>query len=88
MSIFGRGAGGSYRPLAAVAPTRYDVPTVSLVVARDAERARELARKSLGESLHHVAIEIRENDLLIGRVDRDNEYWLQPGDTELPLLPS
>jgi ribosome-binding protein aMBF1 (putative translation factor) len=56
---------------------RYEVPTVAFVTAQDVERAAELARERLGESPHHLAVELRENDELIARIDRDSENWLR-----------
>ena len=58
---------------------RYSVPTVAFVTARDVERAGELARERLDESPHHLAIELFENDELVGRIDRDGEAWLSAG---------
>ena len=57
---------------------RYSVPTVAFITARDVEWAAELARKQLGESPHHLAVELRENDELIGRIDHNGEAWLRP----------
>jgi hypothetical protein len=44
---------------------RYAVPTLSFVLAQDAERARELARRDLAANPHHAAVEVREGDRLL-----------------------
>jgi hypothetical protein len=40
---------------------RYTVPTLSIILARDAQRALEIARRELGASRDHVALEVHEN---------------------------
>jgi ribosome-binding protein aMBF1 (putative translation factor) len=57
---------------------RYTVPTVAFITAVDVGRAVEIARQQLDASPHHLAIELRENDELVGRIDRDGEGWLRP----------
>jgi hypothetical protein len=41
---------------------RYTAPTLDFIVAPDEGVARSLARKSLLESEHHLAVEVREHD--------------------------
>ena len=41
---------------------RYTAPTLNFIVAPDEGAARNLARKSLLESEHHLAVEVREHD--------------------------
>ena len=48
-----------------VSDRRHAVPTLSFVVARDEERARELALKALAESPHHLSVEVHEGDALL-----------------------
>jgi len=43
---------------------RYTVPTLAIVVAQNAVRARALAAKRLLESPHHTAIDVYEGEAL------------------------
>jgi hypothetical protein len=38
--------------------TRYSVPTLSVYLTTDAERARDLARRELGANLHYTGFEL------------------------------
>jgi hypothetical protein len=48
---------------------RYQVPTLHLVQAKDAERARELAAKMLAASHDHLSIEVWEGETLLFTLD-------------------
>jgi hypothetical protein len=50
---------------------RFDVPTLAFVSVRDPERALELAKQRLGASPHYTAIEVREEGMLLARIERD-----------------
>lgn len=45
--------------------TRYSVPTLIFVLAMDAERATELARRELDANGHHHSFELLEDDRLV-----------------------
>jgi hypothetical protein len=60
--------------------TRYAVPTLAIVTAKDTNRGLELARKLLEESPHHVAVEVHESDTMIARLDRDGVVRLDGAD--------
>ena len=49
---------------------RYTAPTLNFVVAPDESAARALARRSLLESEHHLAVEVCEDDRELFRVER------------------
>ena len=46
---------------------RYSVPTLEFVTAADDAAARRIAREKLSNR-HHLAVEVRENERVIGRV--------------------
>jgi hypothetical protein len=45
--------------------TRYSLPTVTLVLTEDAERAIALAEANLAQSRYHRAVELREGSRAI-----------------------
>jgi hypothetical protein len=49
---------------------RYTVPNLDTIVARDDERARELAAKRLMSSLHYRAIELWDDERFVYRLKR------------------
>jgi hypothetical protein len=55
---------------------RHVVPTLAFITASDEQRAREIAKERLMESLDHLAIEVRENDWLLFSLDRNGTDWI------------
>jgi hypothetical protein len=49
---------------------RYTVPTLEIVLVRDAARARELAADRLLSSFHHLSVEVRQGGLHSFRLAR------------------
>jgi hypothetical protein len=50
---------------------RYKIATLRLVTAGDERLAREMAISCLGESSHHLAVEVCEEGRLLFKVARD-----------------
>jgi hypothetical protein len=59
---------------------RYRVATLRIVSARDAAMARKLALNCLGETSHHLAVEVCEEGRLLFKLTRD-----QPHDSDRSL---
>jgi hypothetical protein len=55
---------------------RHIVPTLAFVTVSDEQKARELAKERLMESLDHLAIEVREDDWLLFTLDRNGAMWM------------
>lgn len=49
---------------------RYSVPTLELVVVRDADRARQLATERLCASPHHQSVEVRTANATLFLISR------------------
>jgi len=49
---------------------RYTVPSLAFVLVQDEARARELARRQLLESGHHLEVEVVENGRSLFRLTR------------------
>jgi hypothetical protein len=49
---------------------RYAVPTLDFVTAPDRRRALALAKRRLGESSHHLAVDVFEDDKPLGHLVR------------------
>lgn len=52
---------------------RYTVPSLALILVQDEHRARELARRQLLESGHHLEIEVMEEGRSVFRLSRLDE---------------
>ena len=55
---------------------RHIVPTLAFVALSDEQRAREIAKERLMESLDHLAVEVREDDCLLFSLDRNGAMWI------------
>jgi hypothetical protein len=55
---------------------RHIVPTLAFAIVSDEQRAREVAKERLMESLDNLAVEVRENDLLLFSLDRNGAMWV------------
>ena len=56
---------------------RYTVPTVAFIDVADIERAAQIAKDRLGESPHHLAVELCEDDKPRVRFERDLAFWFK-----------
>jgi hypothetical protein len=59
---------------------RYSVPTLQFVTADDAAAMWRIAREKLSEP-HHLAVEVREGDLMLVHIERSGNG------TSLPTKP-
>jgi hypothetical protein len=48
--------------------TRYSVPMLEFVMARDLDAAKAMARRRLGERSHYTCIDVYERDILVASV--------------------
>jgi hypothetical protein len=55
---------------------RHTLPTLAFVTVSDEQKAREIAKERLMESLDHLAIEVREHDWLLFSLDRNGTMWI------------